>query len=168
MEGNLRIQVIGVAVMRMIAQGTDCLSRVLMKEGVISGEHMLSFIPLHLRTLQWYQFVVEYQRQLGFYQMIHHPVMIWSIETMIKCWEQEVEIQTLMKGHSCYTTRNNYEVTLRHAVVSVFVSIQTHQPCIHKYCDFHSWWTAVYLTDQVKSDQVLKKLVTLAFCSVKI
>ena len=74
-----------------------------------------------------------------------------------------------MKVHSCCTSCDNAELTLRHAVVVVPVTTYTHQPCIHKYCDFHSWWTAMawYLTDQVKSDQVLKKLATLAFCSVK-
>ena len=43
--------------------------------------------------------------------------MIWFIEAMIQCWEYEVEIQTLMKVRSCYTNRDNSEVTLRHAVV---------------------------------------------------
>ena len=40
------------------------------------------------------------------------------------------------------------------------VSIYTHPPCMHKYCDFRSWWTAVawYLTDQQKSDQVSRSL----------
>ena len=75
-----------------------------------------------------------------------------------------------MKGHFCYTTRDNAEVKLKHDVVVVPVSTKIHQPCIHKYCDFHSWWTALawYLTDQVNSNQVLKKLATLALCSVKI
>ena len=79
-----------------------------------------------------------------------------------------MEIQTLMKGHLCYTTRDNTEVTLRHDVVVVPVSIYTHQLFIHKYCDLHSWWTEVawYLMDRVNSDQVLKKLVTLPLCSV--
>ena len=66
--------------------------------------------------------VVEYSHQLGFYQMIHYEVMIWWIETMIQCWEYEVEIQTLMKGHSCYTTRDNSEVTLQNVVFVVPVS----------------------------------------------
>ena len=80
-----------------------------------------------------------------------------------------MEIQTLMKGCSCYTTRDNSEVTLRHAVVVVMVSTYTHQQCIRKYCDFHSWWKAVAwcLTDQMKYHQVLKNLGTLALCSVK-
>ena len=61
------------------------------------------------------------------------------------------------------------EVTLRHAVVVVTVPNWTHQPCIHKYCDSHSWWAAVawYLTDQVKSKRVLKKLATHELCYVK-
>ena len=54
--------------------------------------------------------------------MIHYPVIIWWIETMIQCWEYEVDIQTLMKGHSCYTNRDNAEVTLWHAVAVVPVS----------------------------------------------
>ena len=133
-------------------------------------------LDLHYKpslSLYWLlpmQLVVEYSRQIGFYQMIHYQVMIWWIETMIQCWEQEVEIQTLMKVHVCYTTRDNAEVTLRHVVVVVPLSTQTHQPCIHKYCDFHYWWTAVawYLMDQVKSYRVLKKLTTHALCYVKI
>ena len=81
-----------------------------------------------------------------------------------------MEIQTLMKGRSCYTTHDNSEVTLCHAVVVAPVSTLTHPPCIHKYCKLHSRWTAVawYLTDQLKSDQVSKKLVTVALCSMKI
>ena len=74
-----------------------------------------------------------------------------------------------MKGHLCYTTRDNAELTLWRAVAVVPVSNQTHQPCIHKYCDYHYWWTKVawYLTDQVKSDQVFKNLATHALCYVK-
>ena len=80
-----------------------------------------------------------------------------------------MKIQSFMKGCSCYTNRDNAEVTLWHAVVIVPVSTSTHPPCIHKYCDFCSWWTAVawYLTDQLKYDQVLKNLAALALCYVK-
>ena len=80
-----------------------------------------------------------------------------------------MEIQTLMKGHFCYKNRDNVEVTLWRAVVVVTVSTYTHQLCIHKYCDFHSWWTAVawYLADQVNSNWVLKKLATHTLCYVK-
>ena len=79
-----------------------------------------------------------------------------------------MEIKKLMKGHSCYTACDNAEVTLRHTVVVFPVSTYTHQPCIHKYFNFHYWWTAVvwYLKDQVKSYQVLKKLVNHALCYV--
>ena len=75
-----------------------------------------------------------------------------------------------MKGHSCYTTLDNAEVTLRHAVAVVPVPNYTHRPFIHKYCDLRYWWTAVdwYLADQVKSDRVLKKLATHALCYVNI
>ena len=76
----------------------------------------------------------------------------------------------MIKGRQCYTTCDNSEVTLWHTVVVVTVSTQTHPPCIHKYCDFCSWWTVVvwYLTNQLKSDQVLKKLVTMELCYVNI
>ena len=69
-----------------------------------------------------------------------------------------------MKCHLCYTTCDNAEVILRNAVV-----VYTHQPCINKYYDSRSWWTAVewYLTDQVKSNQVLKNLATCALCYMK-
>ena len=74
-----------------------------------------------------------------------------------------------MQGRLCYTASDNAEVALRHSVVVVPVSTKTHQTCIHKYCDFHYWWTAMewYLMDQVKSDWVFKKLATHALCYVK-
>ena len=64
----------------------------------------------------------EYSNQIYFYRMIHYPVMIWLIEKMIQYWEYEVDIQTSMKGCSCYTTSDNSEVTLQHDVVVVIVS----------------------------------------------
>ena len=75
-----------------------------------------------------------------------------------------------MKDHLCHIPRDNANVTLWNAVVAVTVSTYTHQPCIHKYCDFHYWWTAMawYLKDQVKSNWVLKKLETCAMCYLKI
>ena len=42
---------------------------------------------LSLYWLPTMYFLVEYSRQIGLYQIIHYPVMIWWIETMIKCWE---------------------------------------------------------------------------------
>ena len=81
-----------------------------------------------------------------------------------------MEIQILMKGHPCYTTRDNAEVTLWHSVVVVTVSNYKHQPCIHKYWDLNYWWMAVawYLKDQVKSNWVFKNLATRVLCYVKI
>ena len=93
--------------------------------------HYNSSLSLYWMLLM--QFVFEYSRQIGFYKMIHYQVMIWWIEIMIKYWELEVQIQTFMKGHFCYTNCDNAEVTLRNSVVVVPVSTQTHQPCIHKY-----------------------------------
>ena len=52
---------------------------------------------LYLYWLLPMELVVEYSRQLSFYQMIHYQVTIWWIETIIQCWEYEVEIQTLMR-----------------------------------------------------------------------
>ena len=74
-------------------------------------------------------------------------------------------MHTLIKVHSCLTTRDNTEVTLQHTAAVVPVSTYTQQRCIHKYCDFHSWWTAV---EQDKSDQLLKNLATHALCYMKI
>ena len=67
-------------------------------------------------------FVVEYSRQLGLFQMIHYPVMIRWIDAIIQCWQYEVEIQTLIKNNSVYTTRDNAEVELHDAVSFVLVS----------------------------------------------
>ena len=81
-----------------------------------------------------------------------------------------MEIQTFMEGHPYYQTSDSTEVTLQHAAVFVPVSTYTHQPFIHKYCDFCYWWTSVacHLTDQVKSERILKKLETHMLCSLKI
>ena len=79
---------------------------------------VVEYLAVHYQqslSLYWLltmKFVVEFSRHIGFYEMIHYQVMIWWIERIIKCWEYEVNIQTLMKGHSCYTTRDNAEVTL--------------------------------------------------------
>ena len=82
--------------------------------------HYQPSLSLYLILLM--NFFVEYSRQICFYQMINYVVMIWWIETMIQCWEYEVEIQKLMKGHLCYTTRDNDEVKVHHAIVIMPVS----------------------------------------------
>ena len=49
---GIQIHVIHVSGKRMIAQGTDGLSRGQLDEGVMSGTDMLEFVPLHLTALQ--------------------------------------------------------------------------------------------------------------------
>jgi hypothetical protein len=45
---------------RMIAQGTDGVSRGLLTEGVTTGVDMLTFIPLHLSALERNPLLVEW------------------------------------------------------------------------------------------------------------
>ena len=52
LEYDCEILVTHVSGKRMIAQGTDGVSRGCLKEGVASGLPMLSFIPLHLNALE--------------------------------------------------------------------------------------------------------------------
>jgi hypothetical protein len=51
MDGDCRIFLIHVAGKRMIWQGSDGLSRGDENAGVMSGEEMMSFVPLHLRAV---------------------------------------------------------------------------------------------------------------------
>jgi hypothetical protein len=51
MDGDCRIYLIHVAGKRMIWQGSDGLSRGDENAGVMSGEEMMSFVPLHLRAV---------------------------------------------------------------------------------------------------------------------
>ena len=51
MEGDLRLHVIHVAGKRMIVQGTDGGSRGDLNQGVMAGENMLGFVPLHLSAM---------------------------------------------------------------------------------------------------------------------
>jgi hypothetical protein len=52
MECNATILVSHVSRKRMVAQGTDWISRGELKEGIAQGESKLSFIPLHLSALE--------------------------------------------------------------------------------------------------------------------
>ena len=52
MDGNLILHVIHVAGTRMIDQGTDALSRGDLCEGVMVGQEMITFVPLHLSALE--------------------------------------------------------------------------------------------------------------------
>lgn len=49
---NCSVEVYHVAGTRMIAQGTDGISRGALNEGVMDGKPMLSFLPLHLNALE--------------------------------------------------------------------------------------------------------------------
>jgi hypothetical protein len=51
MKYSLKIHVVHVSGKRMIAQGTDGISRGVLNEGVMAGESMASFIPLHQSAL---------------------------------------------------------------------------------------------------------------------
>jgi hypothetical protein len=44
---ELKLHIFRVAGTRMIAQGTDGVSRGVLAQGVMAGESMLSFIPIH-------------------------------------------------------------------------------------------------------------------------
>jgi len=50
--GSLKLHIIHTAGHRMVAQGTDGLSRGNYTSGVMAGDHMLSFVPLHQTALE--------------------------------------------------------------------------------------------------------------------
>ena len=52
MTAGIKLHFIHVAGTRMITQGSDGLSRGNLSEGVMRGEEMTSFIPLHLSALE--------------------------------------------------------------------------------------------------------------------
>jgi hypothetical protein len=52
MMGNLIIYLVWITGMRMIEQGTDGISRGDLVTGVMSGTHMLTFVPLDTRVDQ--------------------------------------------------------------------------------------------------------------------
>ena len=49
---GIRVHIFHVAGTRMIAQGTDGVSRGFLGEGIMSGESMVSFIPIHLSAIE--------------------------------------------------------------------------------------------------------------------
>jgi hypothetical protein len=52
MDGGLNLRVIHVTGSRMIEQGTDEGSRGDLTQGVMAGEPMLKYVPLHLTALE--------------------------------------------------------------------------------------------------------------------
>mmetsp|Transcript_20683 Transcript_20683/g.30301 ORF Transcript_20683/g.30301 Transcript_20683/m.30301 type:complete len:1268 (-) Transcript_20683:9637-13440(-) len=69
MQAKCNVQLIHVAGTRMIAQGTDGLSRGDMYEGVMRGESMLSHVPIHIDAIErsptLLPWVLEWASQLG-------------------------------------------------------------------------------------------------------
>ena len=53
----------------------------------------------------------------------------------------EGEDTKIDEGLSVLQNRDNAELTVCRAIVAVPVSTSTYPPCIHKYCNFCSWWT---------------------------
>jgi hypothetical protein len=62
MHYSLRLHVVHVAGQRMIAQGTDGLSRGDLDMGVMEGASMFSFLPLHLGALERFPQLLEWLR----------------------------------------------------------------------------------------------------------
>jgi hypothetical protein len=58
-----RVRVVHVGGTRMIAQGTDGLSRGCLVEGVMQGENMLAFVPLHETALQRSGNILDWLRE---------------------------------------------------------------------------------------------------------
>jgi hypothetical protein len=57
---GIQAVVMHVSGKRMIAQGTDGVSRGNLLEGVGSGTYMMSFIPLHLSTVERHPSMVQW------------------------------------------------------------------------------------------------------------
>jgi hypothetical protein len=60
MKHGFSLHVVHVAGTRMIAQGTDGLSRGIMFEGIVCGNDMLSFVDLSKTALEQHQGVLDY------------------------------------------------------------------------------------------------------------
>ncbi len=60
MKYGFSLHVVHVAGTRMIAQGTDGLSRGVMLEGVVHGNDMLSFVDLYKTALDRHPGVIDY------------------------------------------------------------------------------------------------------------
>jgi hypothetical protein len=62
LEGDLILHLIHVPGKRMIAQGTDGGLRGDLNQGVMTGENMLSYVPLHLSAVDRSSAVLEWVR----------------------------------------------------------------------------------------------------------
>jgi hypothetical protein len=63
MAGRTRIQMVHIPGTRMIAQGTDGLTRGDFTEGVMAGQSMLEHVPLHLTVLERQPTVLDWLMQ---------------------------------------------------------------------------------------------------------
>lgn len=63
MGGNLKPQMIHVAGTKMIQQGTDGLSHGDLSGGVLAGQDMLSFIPLHETVIERSEILLDWIRE---------------------------------------------------------------------------------------------------------
>jgi hypothetical protein len=92
MENGLILHVVHVSGLRMIAQGTDGLSRADQSEGVMKGLDMRTFIPLHLNPTErepkvkpWLDEVTkgqsfEWLTPEGWFSAVHGPGdFIWNV-----------------------------------------------------------------------------------------
>ena len=61
----------------MIAQGTDGVSRGFLGEGIMSGESMVSFIPIHLSASDRSPVLVEWVKGWAFSSIIHLRPVDW-------------------------------------------------------------------------------------------
>ncbi len=73
MRGDFQLHFIHIAGTRMIVQGTDGLSRGCLSEGIMSGTHMMDFVPIHLSALQ------------------RQPTLL----SWIQCWSEQPQLQPL-------------------------------------------------------------------------
>jgi hypothetical protein len=64
MEHGFTLHVVLVAGTRMIAQGTDGLSRGILLEGVVRGEDMLSFVDIARTALERHPGLLDYVKSL--------------------------------------------------------------------------------------------------------
>lgn len=63
MSGRMRVQMVHVPGTRMIAQGTDGLSRGNLTEGVMAGRDMLQYVPLHLTALDRQPSILDWLKE---------------------------------------------------------------------------------------------------------
>jgi hypothetical protein len=83
LEHEFTLQVVHVAGTRMIAQGTDGLSRGIFLEGVMRGEDMLSFVDLARTAIE------RHPRVLDFVKSRDNPILGESKVLDTEEWFQE-------------------------------------------------------------------------------